>query len=64
METVNYGCNKFYETGPQKKIWKKCPIFQKVAQTVSKPTKKQIIYNKTQFERPKYLHESLQHTLF
>ncbi len=41
-----------------KKIEKNCPIFQKVAQTVSKPKKAQNIYNKAQFECPKQLHET------
>jgi hypothetical protein len=51
--------------------FEKSPIFQKVAQTVSKPRKGQNIYNKAQFESPKHLHETtfenlkyLQQTMF
>jgi len=39
------------------------PIFQKEAQTVSKSKKGQTIYNKTQFESPKHLHQTPFETL-
>jgi hypothetical protein len=43
------------------KIWKKIsPIFQKAAQTVSKPKKAKL---RAQFESPKHLHQSTFETL-
>jgi hypothetical protein len=38
MESVNYGRNKFYDTGPRK-LNKNSPIFGNVAQTVAKISK-------------------------
>jgi hypothetical protein len=46
------------------KFWKKnCPIFQKVAQKVSKLQKSQNILNKAQIESPDYLHQTTFETL-
>ncbi len=54
----------FWDQGDQK-IWKKkfAQFFQKVAQTVSKLKKGQIIYDKSLFESPKYLHKATFETL-
>ncbi len=38
--------------------FEKSPIFQKVAQKVSKATKSQNFYNKAQLESPKHLHQT------
>jgi hypothetical protein len=40
-----------------------CPIFQKVAQKSLQAKKGQNMYNKTQFENPKHLHQSTFETL-
>jgi len=41
METVNYGCNKFYDTRPwvTRRLEKIAQILEKVAQRVAKPKK-------------------------
>jgi hypothetical protein len=42
---------------------KNCPIFQKVAQTVSKPKKAKNTQYKAQLEKPKHLHQTTFETL-
>jgi hypothetical protein len=56
--------NVFYHQGDRRFGKKIAQFFKKVAQTVSKPRPKgQNIFNKSQFESPKHLHQTTFETL-
>jgi hypothetical protein len=57
------GCFNLSTSRVTRRFEKNHPIFQKVAQTVSKSKKGQNIYNKTQFESQKHLHQTPFETL-
>ena len=60
-----YPSMKMYEIENRvtRRFEKNCPIFQKVAQTISKPKKVKISKNKAQLESQKYLHQTTFETL-
>jgi hypothetical protein len=62
METINYGRNKFYDTGPRR-LGKKIVKFSKNRPKSCQVKKGQNIHNKAQFGSPKHRQQTTFETL-